>query len=92
MDQEYRDDMKTLFRKLDTHSTQLTDLKVDVAVVKQKVEDFPSIPTRPCDELTRHVTSHAENAKMVKKPLVSAAIDLVKMAIVGAVCFLIGKK
>ncbi len=92
MDQEYRDDMKTLFRKLDNHSTQLTDLKVDVAVVKQKVEDFPSIPTRPCDDLTRHVESHAENVKMVKKPLISMAIDLLKMGVIGAVCFLIGKR
>ena len=92
MDQEYRDDMKTLFRKLDAHSTQLTDLKVDVAVVKQKVEDFPTIPTRPCGDFTKHIKDHDENIKMVKKPLVSAAIDLVKMAIVGAVCFLIGKR
>lgn len=74
-------DLNRLYDKLDP-------MAEDLAVVKDRMERLPVLPDRPCEQLSVHLDEH----KAWKRPVIRAAVDIVKMAVVGAVCFVIGKK
>lgn len=67
---------------------KLEPMAEDLAVVKDRMERLPELPPRPCEQLNTHLDEH----KAWKRPIIRAVIDVVKITIVGTVCFLIGKK
>ena len=76
-----KEDLNRLYDKLEP-------MAEDLAVVKDRMERLPVLPARPCEQLSGHLDEH----KAWKRPIIRAVVDVVKMAIVGAVCFVIGKR
>lgn len=65
---------------------KLEPMAEDLAVVKDRMERLPA--ARPCQQLNNHLNEH----RAWKRPIIRAAVDMVKMAVVGAICFVIGKR
>ena len=84
--------MRDVLAKIDKQGEDVTTIKVDIAVIKQQMRDMPPLPPRPCESLGKHLADHEETKTLWRAPIVRALIDVLKMGVIGAACFLIGKR
>ena len=59
-------------------NTIVTQICVDVAIVKTKVEaiKIPALPDRPCEDFKEHILEHKDNIDSWKKPIIVGIILL----------------
>tara|TARA_Y100000310_G_scaffold277514_1_gene295321 strand:+ start:448 stop:732 length:285 start_codon:yes stop_codon:yes gene_type:complete len=88
-----RPDLDRIHEKLDDTNKVLGALTVTVAKIATTMEERP----RPCLEYTqlrrdhdRHVEAHTAVKRTWQQSVIKAVVDVVKVAVVGLVCFWIG--
>jgi hypothetical protein len=74
MSEVTRDDINVIFQKLDKQTETLTAVQIDLATVKQKVNDMPPAPKQPCDTLTTHINDHKNTVASWRKPIIVGII------------------
>lgn len=83
--------LRDVFNRVETYGQCLVKVEISLATLTQKVADLPEIPKQPCSELTGHLDKHEKARALWQKPVIGVVVGVVEMAVVGLVCFFIGR-
>lgn len=79
-----RIDIDRIHNKIDALTNSVQTTRETVIRIDTKIQNYK----QPCSALVEHITAHKESRRLFQTPLISAAIDILKMVGVAIITYL----